>query len=87
MSEEYYTVERRKEIQDQMRILRRRFLTYKEAEIVYSISHKKLLDLASKAEAIYRIDGTVLIERDIFDEYLEQFHEKRKCPVQEVENE
>lgn len=31
--------------------------------------------MANKAGAIYRIDGTVLINRDIFDQYLEQFHE------------
>ena len=40
-----------------------------------SISHKKLFELASDAGAIYRIDGTVLINRDIFDAYLERFHE------------
>ncbi len=45
-------------------------------EIVYSIQHKKLLELAGKAGAIYRIDGTVLINRDIFEDYLEQFREK-----------
>ena len=35
-------------------------------------------ELASKAGAIYRIDGYVLINRDIFNEYLEQFHEPAK---------
>ena len=39
------------------------------------MQHKKLLELASEAGAIYRMDGTVLINRDIFDEYLERFHE------------
>ena len=33
--------------------------------------YKKLFELASDAGAIYRIDGTVLINRDIFDAYLE----------------
>ena len=33
------------------------------------------LELASDAGALYRIDGTVLIRRDIFDDYLERFHE------------
>ncbi|WP_243095237.1 DUF6462 family protein [Lachnotalea sp. AF33-28] len=42
------------------------------AEIVYSITHKKLLELAGIA-AIYQMDGTVLSNRDIFDEYLESF--------------
>ena len=31
--------------------------------------------MLSDAGAIYRIDGTVLINRDIFDDYLERFHE------------
>lgn len=73
---EYYDIIRRSELKDENRKLRRLFLRYKEAELVYSIQHKKLLELAGKAGAIYRIDGTVLINRDIFEEYLEQFHEK-----------
>ncbi len=73
---EYYDIIRRSEIKDENRKLRRLFLRYKEAELVYSIQHKKLLELAGKAGAIYRIDGTVLINRDTFEEYLEQFHEK-----------
>ena len=52
----------------------RLLLQHKEAEIVYSISHKKLLELADKAGAIYRIDGYVLINREIFEAYLERFH-------------
>lgn len=72
----YYDIIRRSEVKEENRKLRRLFLRYKEAEIVYSIQHKKLLELAGKAGAIYRIDGTVLINRDIFEEYLEQFHEK-----------
>ena len=47
-----------------------------QTEIVYSLSHKKLMELANDAGAIYRMDGIVLINRDIFDEYLERFHEK-----------
>ena len=72
----YYDIVRRSEVKEESRKLRRMFLRYKEAEVVYSIQHKKLLELAGKAGAIYRIDGTVLINRDIFEDYLEQFHEK-----------
>ena len=72
----YYDIIRRSEVKEENRKLRRLFLRYKEAEIVYSIQHKKLLELAGKAGAIYRIDGTVLINRDIFEDYLEQYHEK-----------
>lgn len=75
MENQYYDIQRRTEIKDTARELRRKYLRYKDAELVYSIQHKKLLELASKAGAIYRIDGYVLINRDIFDEYLEQFRE------------
>lgn len=75
MDEQYYDIERRTAVKDSARALRRKYLRYKDAEIVYSMTHKKLLELASKAGAIYRIDGYVLLDRDIFDEYLEQFHE------------
>ncbi len=63
------------EVKQSARRLRKQFLTYEEAEIVYSLSHKKLLELASKAGAIYRMDRIVLINRDIFDSYLELFRE------------
>ena len=74
---DYYNVDitSMKEVPEQLRKLRRQYLRYQQAEIIYSISHKKLFELASDAGAIYRIDGTVLINRDIFDTYLERFHE------------
>ena len=50
-----------KEVPEQLRKLRRQYLRYQQAEIIYSISHKKVFELASDAGAIYRIDGTVLI--------------------------
>ena len=68
-------LDKRVEIQQSIRQLRRLYLRYQEAEIVYSMTHRKLLEIAGKAGAIYRMDGTVLIRRDIFEEYLEQFHE------------
>ena len=88
MKNDYKTIKPMKEIPDQLRKLRRQFLRYQQAEIVYSLSHKKLLELASDAGAIYRFDSTVLINREIFDAYLERFHEPaRKIIVEEVEDE
>ena len=75
MNEKYKPITSMKEVPEHLRKLRRQYLRYQQAEIIYSISHKKLLELASDAGAIYRIDGTVLIRRDIFDDYLERFHE------------
>ena len=72
---DYYSLGKRNDVRENAKRLRRQYLRYKDAEIVYSIQHKKLMEMASKAGAIYRIDGTVLINRDIFDQYLEQFHE------------
>lgn len=73
------------EARENAKKLCRQFLRYKDAEIVYGIAHKKLLELAGKAGAIYRMDSTVLINRDIFDEYLEQFHEPSTLSKQEDE--
>ena len=75
MDKNYKPITSMKEVPEQLGKLRRQYLRYQQAEIIYSISHKKLFELASDAGAIYRIDGTVLINRDIFDDYLERFHE------------
>ena len=56
MKTDYKPIKPMKEIPDQLRKLRRQFLRYQQAEIVYSLSHKKLLELASDAGAIYRFD-------------------------------
>ena len=65
--EEIVTMNRMEDIRDKARVLRRQYLKYKDAEVVYSLTHRKLLEMADEAGAIYRIDGTVLINRDIFD--------------------
>lgn len=80
----YYDLKKRNDIRESAKRIRRQFLRYKDAEIVYSLSHKMLLGMASKAGAIYRMDNTVLINRDIFDAYLEQFHEPSTLLKEEV---
>ncbi len=75
MEDQYYDIDRRTMPKEAARELRRKYLRYKDAEIVYSMTHKKLLELAGKAGSIYRVDGYVLFDRDIFDQYLEQFLE------------
>ena len=67
----YYDLKKRNDVRESAKRIRRQFLRYKDAEIIYSLQHKKILELASEAGAIYRMDGTVLINRDIFEEYLE----------------
>ncbi len=67
--EKYLTSKKMNEVRQRNRSLRRQFLKYKDAEIVYSLIHRKLLEMADEAGAIYRIDGTVLINRDILDDF------------------
>lgn len=55
MDEQYYDIERRTAVKESTRELRRKFLRYKDAEVVYSMTHKKLLELASKVGSIYRM--------------------------------
>ena len=72
---EYQDIEQKQEVRNMARMLRRKYMRYKEAEYVYSIQHKKLLQLADKAGALYRIDGYVLINIEIFEAYIERFHQ------------
>lgn len=75
VNDDFESINERKEGLSDPRKFRRKFLRYKEAEIVYSLQHKKLLELATRAGALYRIDGYVLINREIFEAYLERFHQ------------
>ena len=50
----YYNEQEAFRIKEEARRLRRKFLRYQQAEIVYSLSHKKLMELANDAGAIYR---------------------------------
>ncbi len=82
MDDQYYDIERRTAIKEEARMFRRKFLTYEQAEVIYSISHRKMRDLAEAAGAVYRInDVHVLINREIFDDYLERFRQPAKTDV------
>lgn len=74
MKDNYKPLKSMKEVPEQLRKLRREYIRYQQAELIYSMSHKKIFELASDAGAIYRFDSTVLINREIFDAYLERFH-------------
>ena len=76
--EDFFDIEHKQEVRNKARMFRRKFLRYKEAEWIYSIQHKKLFELADKSGALYRIDGYVLINVEIFEAYLERFHQPPK---------
>lgn len=57
MKNDYKPIKPMKEIPDQLRKLRRQFLRYQQAEIVYSLSHKKLLELGCRGNLPLRQHG------------------------------
>lgn len=50
----YYDLKKRNDVRESAKRIRRQFLRYKDAEIIYSLQQKKILELASAAGAIYR---------------------------------
>ena len=63
MEQEYQDITRPREVREEVKKLRKKFLRYQEAEVVYSISHRELIELAVRAGALYRMEGTVLIDQ------------------------
>ena len=69
-TKEYYQLGKKNDVRESAKRLRRQFLRYKDAEIVYSIQHKKLLEMTSKAGAIYRMSsGCILFDKLLFIKY------------------
>lgn len=83
MDKNYKPITSMKKVLEQLRKLRRQYLRYQQAEIIYSISHKKLFELASDAGALYRIDGTVLIKTLII-EYLKQYSKANRKEINKL---
>lgn len=52
---------------------KKRFVRYKEGAELYSMSQPKFEQLAKDAGAIYKLNKLVLVNVDIFEEYLESF--------------
>ena len=53
--------------------IKRKFVRYKEGADLYSMSQSKFEQLAKDAGAIYKLNKLVLVNREVFDEYLESF--------------
>lgn len=53
----------------------KKFVRYKEGAELYSMGHCKFEQLAKEAKATYKIDGIVLVNTMIFEDYLETFRE------------
>lgn len=51
----------------------KKFVRYKEGAVMYSMSVRKFQDMAKDAEAIYKVGKMVLVNCQLFEEYLETF--------------
>ncbi len=52
---------------------RKKFVRYKEGAEMYSMCQSKFEQMARDAKATYKVDKLVLVNCDIFEEYLETF--------------
>lgn len=55
------------------KVEKKRLVRYKEGAEMYSMGMNKFQTLANDAGAILKIDRMVLVDLDIFDQYLETF--------------
>ena len=55
----------------QKKVDRKRFVRYKEGVELYSMCQSKFEDMAKEAGAIYKLNKLVLVNCDVFEEYLE----------------
>lgn len=55
----------------------KKFVRIGEASIIYGIGHHRFIEMARAAGATYKInEGTVLINLEIFDGFMEQFRQE-----------
>lgn len=52
---------------------KKKYARYKEGAEMYSMGINKFTQLAHEAGAVYKVDRLVLVNLDIFDEYLQTF--------------
>ena len=72
----YYNEQKRSEVMEAARRLRRKFLRYQQAMEYYGLGYKPIVRLSHISGSVYKIGKKVLIRRSIFEEYLRN-HVKR----------
>lgn len=53
--------------------IKKKFVRYKEGADLYSMSQSKFEQMAKDAGAIYKLNKLVLVNWEVFDDYLESF--------------
>ena len=70
------------------KLIQRKFVRVGEGTLIYNIGRNRFIEMARAAGAVYKIGtakgNTILINLEVFDEYMEQFREpptKMKHPI------
>ena len=53
----------------------KKYVNATEGAVIYSIGKTRIMTMAKCANAIYKVGNSALINTELFEEYLEQFHE------------
>ena len=63
------------EIQELVRGRGKKFVSIEEGALLYSLGRNTFRDMAEDAGAVYHVKRRVLINTEVFDEYLESFRD------------
>lgn len=53
----------------------KKYVNATEGAVIYSIGKTRIMTMAKCANEIYKVGNSALINTELFEEYLEQFHE------------
>ena len=53
----------------------KKYLNATEGAIIYSLGKTRFMTFAKEAGAVYKVGKSALVNTEIFEDYLEQFHE------------
>lgn len=53
----------------------KKYVNAAEGAVIYSLGKTRFMTLAKEAGAIYKVGASALVNTEIFEEYLEQYHE------------
>ena len=56
----------------------KRYVTYRQASIIYSVPYYAFVKMAKEANACWKIRKTVIVDLDRFDAYLETMKEQKE---------
>lgn len=56
----------------------KKYVNATEGSIIYSLGKTRFMALARDAGAVYKVGASALVNMEVFEQFLEQFHEESK---------